>query len=214
MKPATDYQALFFTVNDSLAGSGIEQIDLTGALALEDYYFTDSHWRQERLGGVVDALGGAMGFSVDMDSFDPVTVEGFIGAYGKYGADRPEELTYLVSDATAAAVCGNHQSPDSTAVYDLARLSTDVPYDVFLSGASPLITIESPLAATDRELVVFRDSYASSLVPLLLGQYRRVTLVDIRYMVSGLVPQYVEFTNQDVLFLYSTYVVNQSAMLR
>ena len=74
--------------------------------------------------------------------------------------------------------------------------------------------MESPLAATDKELVVFRDSYASSLVPLLLSQYRKVTLVDIRYMVSGLVPQYVEFTNQDVLFLYSTYVVNQSAMLR
>lgn len=61
---------------------------------------------------------------------------------------------------------------------------------------------------------MFRDSYASSLVPLLLGQYRKVTLVDIRYMVSGLVPQYVEFNDQDVLFLYSTYVVNQSAMLR
>ena len=162
----------------------------------------------------MDALGAAMGFSVDMDGFDPVTVEGFIGAYGKYGADKPEELTYLVSDATVAAVCDNYQYPDSTAVYDLARLSTDVPYDVFLSGASPLITVESPLAATDKELVVFRDSYASSLVPLLLGQYRKVTLVDIRYMVSGLVPQYVEFTDQDVLFLYSTYVVNQSAMLR
>ena len=46
------------------------------------------------------------------------------------------------------------------------------------------------------------------------GSTARVTLVDIRYMVSGLVPQYVEFTDQDVLFLYSTYVVNQSAMLR
>lgn len=214
VRPATDYQALFSTVDSELMGSGIEKIDLTGALTLEDYYFTDSHWRQERLGGVVDALGAAMGFSVDMDGFDPVTVEGFIGAYGKYGADKPEELTYLVSDATVAAVCDNYQYPDSTAVYDLARLDTDVPYDVFLSGASPLITIESPLAATDKELVVFRDSYASSLVPLLLGQYRKVTLVDIRYMVSGLVPQYVEFTDQDVLFLYSTYVVNQSAMLR
>ena len=212
--PATDYAALFAAADEGLADSGIEKIDLTGALTLEDYYFTDSHWRQERLGGVVAALGETMGFSADMNSFDPVTVEGFIGAYGKYGADVPEELTYMVSDATVAAVCDNYQYPDSTAVYDLARLDTDVPYDVFLSGASPLITVESPLAATDKELVVFRDSYASSLVPLLLGQYRKVTLVDIRYMVSGLVPQYVEFTNQDVLFLYSTYVVNQSAMLR
>ena len=214
VKPATDYEALFAAADEGLAGSGIQTIDLTGALSLEDYYFTDSHWRQERLAGVLDALGGAMGFSVEMDGFDPVTVEGFIGAYGKYGADVPEPLTYMVSDATVTAVCDNYQYPDFTAVYDTARLDTEVPYDVFLSGASPLITIESPLAATDRELVIFRDSYASSLAPLLLGQYRKVTLVDIRYMVSGLVPQYVEFTDQDVLFLYSTYIVNQSAMLR
>ena len=131
VRPATDYQALFSTVDSQLMGSGIEKIDLTGALTLEDYYFTDSHWRQERLGGVVDALGAAMGFSVDMDGFDPVTVEGFIGAYGKYGADKPEELTYLVSDATVAAVCDNYQYPDSTAVYDLERLTPTCPTTCF-----------------------------------------------------------------------------------
>ena len=68
---ATDYQTLFAAADEGLAGSGIEKIDLTGALSLEDYYFTDSHWRQERLDGVVDALGAALGFSADLSAFDP-----------------------------------------------------------------------------------------------------------------------------------------------
>lgn len=211
---ATDYQTLFAAADEGLAGSGIEKIDLTGALSLEDYYFTDSHWRQERLDGVVDALGAALGFSADLSAFDPMERQGFIGAYGKYGADQPETLTWLVSEATVAAAADNYQYPDATAVYDLERLDSDVPYDVFLSGATPLVTVTSPLADTDRALVIFRDSYASSLAPLLLEHYRTITLVDIRYMASGLVPQYVEFTDQDVLFLYSTFVVDQSAMLR
>ena len=85
---------------------------------------------------------------------------------------------------------------------------------MFLNGATPLQTIENPNAATDRELVIFRDSFASSLAPLLCEQYCTITLIDLRYMVSGLVPQYVTFTNQDVLFLFSSWVVNESAMLR
>ena len=56
--------------------------------------------------------------------------------------------------------------------------------------------------------------FASALAPLLLEQYRTITLVDIRYLASSLLPQYVTFTDQDVLFLYSAGVVNRSAMLR
>ena len=40
------------------------------------------------------------------------------------------------------------------------------PYSVFLSGSKSLLTITNPSADTDRELVIFRDSFASSLAPL------------------------------------------------
>ena len=214
VKPATDYAALFAAADGALAGSGIEKIDLTAALSLDDYLTTDGHWKQEALGGVLEALGGAMGFEAGLDGFAPHTAEGFIGAYGKFGANVPETVTWLTGEATEAALVDDLQHPEDRAVYDLAALDTEVPYDLFLNGASPLIVIESPLAATGRELVIFRDSYASALAPLLLGEYQKITLVDIRYMVSALLPQYLTFTDQDVLFLYSTYVVNESAMLR
>lgn len=211
--PKADYDALLNAIEGGFSGSGIQYIDLTGALSAEQYYFTDSHWKQETLQPVLDTLGAAMGFSADLSTLTPITVESFAGAYGKYGAAPADTLTYLTGPATQAAVVDNFQHPDMKAVYDTARLTTDVPYDVFLSGATPLITITSPHAKTDRELIIFRDSYTSSLAPLLLEEYRTITLVDIRYMVSTLLPQYVTFTNQDVLFLYSTLVADQSTML-
>lgn len=212
--PEYDYSALFSAVEQGLAGSGVTWIDLTGALGVGDYYATDSHWRQERLQPVLDALGAAMDFSVDLESFEAHTVQGFVGAYGKYGAKPAETLVYLTSAATGSALAENFQFPASTAVYDLPKLQSDLPYDVFLSGATPLVTVKNEAAAAGRELVIFRDSYASSLAPLLAGEYRTVTLVDIRYMASGLLPQYVDFAGKDVLFLYSTFVADQSAMLR
>lgn len=212
--PETDYSALLDAVRSGLSDSGIHWIDLTGALSADQYFTTDSHWKQESLQPVLDTLGSAMDFSIELKGFVPHPVDGFAGAYGKYGAKPQDTLIYHTSDATEAAVVSDFQHPNSRSVYDPQRLSTDVPYDVFLSGATPLVTITSPHAKTDRELILFRDSFGSSLAPLLLEEYRTVTLVDLRYMMSALLPQYVEFTNQDVLFLYSTLVADQSRILR
>ena len=52
------------------------------------------------------------------------------------------------------------------------------------------------------------------MVPLLVHGYETVTLVDIRYVASDILGQFVEFTNQDVLFLYSTTVLNNSSSLK
>lgn len=213
--PVLDYDALASQVQAGLDDS-ITWIGLADHLTLTDYYKTDAHWRQEKLQPVVDALGKAMGFSQDFSGWEQNVFEGFVGSYGKYipAPAEPETLVYLTSPATEAARVDNFQYPDATAVYDVSKLSGAGSYDVFLNGATPLQTIENPNAATDRELVIFRDSFASSLAPLLCEQYRTITLIDLRYMVSGLVPQYVTFTDQDVLFLFSSWVVNESAMLR
>ena len=85
---------------------------------------------------------------------------------------------------------------------------------MFLSGARSLLTIENPNAKTDKELIVFRDSFGSSMVPLLVQDYKTVTLVDIRYMNPAMLGRFVDFHGQDVLFLYSTLVLNNSSTIK
>jgi hypothetical protein len=87
-------------------------------------------------------------------------------------------------------------------------------YDVFLSGAQPLLVVDNPKGVPGKELVIFRDSYGSSLTPLLISDYSRVTLVDIRYMSPDQVGDYVTFQNQDVLFLYSALILNSGRSLK
>ena len=72
---------------------------------------------------------------------------------------------------------------------------------MYLSGAKALVTIENPKAETGRELIVFRDSFGSSVVPLLVADYAKITLVDIRYIQPDMLGQFLEFHGQDVLFL-------------
>jgi hypothetical protein len=87
-------------------------------------------------------------------------------------------------------------------------------YDIYLSGAKALLTITNPNASTDKELVIFRDSFGSSISPLLIQDYKTVTLIDIRYIASDLIGNFVKFDDQDVLFLYSTLVLNSSSTLK
>jgi hypothetical protein len=99
-------------------------------------------------------------------------------------------------------------------VYDLAAATGQDPYDLFLQGAQPLVVLENENAASDKELFLFRDSFGSSLAPLLAPAYRQVTLIDLRYIDWALVGDYVDFTpGADVLFLYSSQILGNPSVL-
>ncbi|MDD6212114.1 MAG: hypothetical protein PUB22_03050, partial [Clostridiales bacterium] len=67
-------------------------------------------------------------------------------------------------------------------------------------------------AETTEELIIFRDSFGSSLAPLLTGNYKSIYLVDIRYIEPDYLDEFIDFNNKDVLFLYSTLILNQMAL--
>ena len=99
-------------------------------------------------------------------------------------------------------------------IYNLKKINSLDKYDVYLSGATPMLTIENPDYNGTKELIVFRDSYGSSLIPLLVTGYSKVTVVDTRYISPKLLNQYIEFKDQDVLFMYSTLIINNSTTLK
>lgn len=77
-----------------------------------------------------------------------------------------------------------------------------------------LVTVENPANKNGKHLVVFRDSFGSSVAPLLAQGYEKVTLVDIRYIGIDYVSTLVDYQNADVLFLYSTSVLNNSNTIK
>ena len=214
--PAMDYEALFAAVEDGMDWA--EYVDLTDLLSAEDYYRTDTHWRQEQLLDVSQRLCHAL----DAQSFLPeeltrTTVERpFYGVYCGQAAlpMKPDTMYTMENSLISACTVYNHETKETTSVYNMDKLESRDLYDVYLSGATPLLTIDNPNAETDRELIVFRDSFGSSLTPLLLKSYKTVTLVDIRYLASDYLGQFVDFHGQDVLFLYSTLVLNNSGTLK
>ena len=213
-KPSMDYEAMFAAIRDALPES--TYIDITGTLDKEDYYRTDTHWRQEKLPETAAVICAAMGMTAPKaENFTETVIDRpFYGVY--YGQAalpvQPETITVLESDVLRGCTVRNPISGKESKVYVKDTQSKDL-YDVFLSGPQDILVIENPNARTDRELVVFRDSYGSSMVPLLVQDYKTVTLIDTRYIAPDLIKDYVNFTDQDVLFLYSALILNSSRSL-
>jgi len=213
--PSIHYPRMFSLIREYLKTS--TEIDLTDCLNASDYYRTDPHWRQEAIFPVAERIASAMGVSIDGEqAYERQTFGDFYGAY--YGQSAlpvaPDKLVFLESAVTDACTVSSVETDAVTRVYTPEEYDGMDAYDVFLSGAAALLTIENPLAKTDRELIIFRDSFGSSLAPLLLSGYSRVTLVDLRYIASSQLERFITFGDQDVLFLYSTLILNSGGMLR
>ena len=210
--PALDYAALENAYRDALGFA--EYVNLKNLLTAEDYYRTDTHWRQEKILDVAQTICEAMGAEVPNESdYSPMTVENFYGVYFGQAAlpMAGEDLVMLQSDLLQNCIVTDPITGKKSQIYNQVA-SADL-YDTFLSGAQPLLTIENP-AGNGKELVIFRDSYGSSLAPLLVQGYSKVTLVDIRYMSPDQVGDFVTFTDQDVLFIYSTLILNSGRSLK
>lgn len=213
---AMDYPVIFDAFKNL---EWCEYIDLTKYIGTNTYYRTDTHWAQENI--VPLAQGLCLFMDTDAmpneSAFAMKTMNRpFYGVY--YGQAalpiEPDEMNVLVSKYTDAAIVTDYETGKTLPVYNSEDLDNKDMYDYYLGGAKAILTIESPEAKTDKELILFRDSFGSSITPLMLESYKKITLVDTRYVHSSMLGKIIDFNNQDVLFLYSTSVLNNSFALK
>lgn len=193
-----------------------ENIAVKDLLSIGDYYQTDVHWRQEELLDVAERLADVMKVQISGNYEKRTLDKPFYGVYfGQSALNLPgEKLHYLTNDVLEQCTVFNYENNQTTGIYDLIKAEGNDPYEIFLSGPVALLTIENPMSDSGKELVVFRDSFGSSLIPLLAEGYEKITLIDIRYIQSDFLSNFVDFRDRDVLFLYSTVVLNNSETLK
>lgn len=208
-----DYRKLKNMMGNNLEWA--EYIEIFDCLDLSCYYLTDSHWKQEKLQKVVDRIASKMKVMVEGE-YQEQSVVKFKGVYAGQFPIKTEsdEIRILTNTVIENCKVYNYEKDIISKVYDIEKINAPDKYDIYLSGATPLLIIENLNSSEDKELIVFRDSYASSLIPLLIEGYSKITVIDTRYISPKILGSYVEFNNQDVLFVYSTLLINNSTSLK
>ena len=208
-----DYNKLQDMMRNNL--SNINYINIFDKLTLDNYYKTDTHWKEEDLFNVANTIANQMNFDITNNNVVN-TITTFNGSYaGRLSVTKDIDTIKTISNpSTLNSSVYNYETKKYTDIYDYTKINSLDKYDIYLSGAVPIIDIINNNTSSDKELIVFRDSYGSSLIPLLIEGYKKITVIDIRYISSKILNKYIDFNDQDVLFMYSILTINNSFSIR
>ena len=175
----------------------------------------DTHWKEENLLKVAKELASKMDFTID-DNISFKDVVGFNGVYGsRLVLDKDlDKIVVAESAVINNAVVYDLTSNKKIDVYNYDKINSLDKYDIYLNGTSGLLKIDNLLENNGKRLIIFRDSYTSSLAPLLISGYKEIILVDTRYISPKILNNYINFKDADILFLYGAIMANNSYTVR
>ena len=186
----------------------------------EMYYRTDHHWTLRGAYQAYLALAEPLGYEpLALDDFRLTQYEGFHGTtLSRSGLPGLWQDTLLCAEPTSSVqlICEDRDGKTTAdrLIFPEAADGEDG-YAVYLNGNHGVAILERP-DAPEGTLIVFRDSMASCLLPLLSQHFRRVIAVDARYDTGTFSEALARSEDtKAVLFLYSLEsLVNDTEITR
>lgn len=171
------------------------------------YYRTDHHWTTKGAALAFNAWAEETGVSTkeDADYEQEILTEDFLGTIEakvncKVTADTIE--AWIPKGITYTVTYNGDDSTTSDTLLERSYLETRDKYSVFFGGNQPLIEIQTN-AGTGRTLLLLKDSYAHCFAPMLLDEFDRIVMVDLRYYNERLSDYMTENEFTDILVLYN-----------
>jgi len=117
-----DYDTLY----NSLNTLNMTNIDIRNTLSLEDYYETDTHFKQEKLDKVVLEMSKVMDFNYKNVYYNKTCYDKFYGVYYSESAlkRKPETLCYLTSSVVDNAYVRYLENNNLHKVYNVNKLNS------------------------------------------------------------------------------------------
>lgn len=169
------------------------------------YYYSDHHWT---------TLGAYYAYSSLMEGWNmPVRSKSeyfvweasgdFLGAlHSKSGYRFVKKDSLTIFDPQIEVTVEYPASGrKTTSLFEASKLATKDKYSVFMDGNHPLVTVKS--SHGEGKLLVIKDSFAHSLIPLMAGEFEEIHIIDLRYF-KGSVSTYIQDNSiSQVLAVYS-----------
>lgn len=181
----------------------------------EVYFRTDHHWTLPGAYQAYASYSTAKGREPqEYQKFQPKMVtDSFYGTLYSKVLDRKvkPDVMYAASDIgeTISVVC---DGKTGKSVYDAEKLDTKDKYAYFFGGNFGEVKIQTG-AEQGGTLVIFKDSFANSMVPFLLQDYEEIIMIDLRYYRDSIATYLEELDDPGILILYEMSNFAQDANL-
>lgn len=172
----------------------------------ELFYKSDHHWKTRAALYVYQAWAAAQGFHVPKaGDFAIVTAsDNFQGTtQSKLGVQTDGDTIELFLPKTEIAYTVKKGDAEAErSLYDRSALETKDKYAVYFGGNFARVHIETE-RKNGRAALVIKDSYANCFVPFMLGEFKSVDVVDLRYTNQKLSQTIERGGYTDILVLYN-----------
>ncbi len=190
------------------------------------FYRTDHHWTSLGAFFAYTEAGKIMGFEpygIDYFNIEHASDDfrGTLYSQTLDGGIKPDIIDfYIPSDGSQKlkmTVFDGEESTEYNSLYFREYLDKKDKYSSFLGLNVPMLTIESELSedADKGSLLIFRDSYANSLIPFLVNHYSKITVLDLRYINTKFKDLGIDTNSYSaVLFAYNTITFSEDTNIR
>ena len=148
------------------------------------YYDTDHHWTLHGAYLAYEALGEKLGFTpLPLSAFSVSSFSPFRGttlAASGLPALQYDSITCAVPQDDITLYIREEDKAFDHLIFP-ENIDTYDGYAVYLNGNHGLLEIDHP-GAEKGTLIVFKDSFANSLLPLLSAHYKKTVAADARYL--------------------------------
>lgn len=186
------------------------------------YYRTDHHWTSLGAYYAYSAAAKTLGYGAyGLNSFNIETVSSdFRGTlYSKtldssVPADSMDYYTLANGEPKVKLTStDNGKKTEYNSLYVRDYLKVKDKYSSFTGANAPVVEITTDVD-NGKNLLVIKDSYAHALVPFLSKHYSKITMIDMRYVNTGL-DSVIDFGKYDqVLFMQNVITFTEDSNLK
>ncbi|MFZ2537599.1 MAG: DHHW family protein [Oscillospiraceae bacterium] len=213
MAKVFDQTAYIKTVYDKLETVTTTDAYSSLASSTDDYIFyrTDHHWTSYGSYVGYSTLAKSLGLkpaTIDMFNIEHASHD-FLGTlyskiiYGEKLVDNIDLYHYAQGDVVTDVIKYTDKNTQTyPSIFFKENLEIKDKYTVFLGENSPVVKIKTSVT-NGKKIIIFKDSYAHSLMQFLPLHYEEILLVDLRYLHKP-IEEYAKVTDyEQALFLYN-----------
>lgn len=189
-----------------------ETLTALQAQGIQAYYRTDHHWTASGARAVCDNWLISQGLSPTSADFRLHSVGDFYGTlYSKAPAAfvKPDGFAFFENKNIGCKVEYLNEGKTADSCMDESFFDKKDKYASYFGGNFAKIKITSS-CKSGKSILVLKDSYANSLIPLLTEQFSEIYVIDLRYLHFEKVSDIIEQNGiERVLMVYNVDFINE-----
>ena len=173
------------------------------------YYKTDHHWTS--LGAYYAYLEYCRNKEITANDYEfEIVSKNFYGTL--YSKVLDNQLNYdiikRIVDYTKYEVSYNDKNVKTNSLYNSDYLEKKDKYSYFLDNNHSLIEINNLNSDSNESLLIIKDSYANSFIPLIAKHYKYIYVIDPRYYKKSIKEFVYDYSPDNILFLYNVLTID------